>query len=71
MLFSYKVVEFFVDIIYKSTLGVYEKLLLRSMANWRSRSFSTGNSFCMCFDFQFYRVTDVYICIYLKKKMTI
>ena len=26
-LFSYKVVEFFVDIIYESTLGVYEKVL--------------------------------------------
>ena len=27
MLFSYKVVDFFVDIIYESTLGGYEKVL--------------------------------------------
>ena len=27
LLFSYKVVEFFVDIIYESTLGGYEKVL--------------------------------------------
>ena len=51
--FSYKVVEFFVDIIYESTLGVYEKVLGIWWIGDRDH-LALAISFCMCFDFQFY-----------------